>query len=233
MAAPENGLPVEASRLLRQIPLLACLDAQALTGVVAVTRLRPFQAKEVIVEQGEVGSSLYIVLEGQVKVVLRGSQGREVILSLLKPGDFFGEVALLDGGPRSGTVIGVEKGELLELVREDFLRLLDREPRIAARLYRELCGRLRRANELISDLALLDVCGRVGHVLVELAEKANRPHQGDVIITPRPKLAEIAGRAGTTEETVSRVLRRLHDMGAITLSRRALVIHGIAPFVAR
>jgi CRP-like cAMP-binding protein len=209
---------------VRQVPLLACLTADEAQGIAAALRHRRFAAREVIVERGEPGDSLYIVLSGRLNVVLTGSDGREVILSHVRAGDFFGEVALLDGGPRSGTVVGVEAGELLELGRDGFLRLLDREPRVAARLYRELCARLRHANEMIGDLALLDVYGRIAHVLVELAASAPRKDD-NILLVPRPKLAEIAGRASTTEETVSRVLRRLHDTGAISLSRRALVIH--------
>lgn len=214
----ENGL-------LRRVPLLSCLDEQDISDLAVVLHRRRFEPREVIVQRGELGNSLYLVLFGRLKVVLLGRDGREVILTLLKAGDFFGEIALLDGGPRSGTVIGVERGELLELTREGFLRLLDREPRIAARLYRELCARLRRANEMIGDLALLDVCGRVAHILLDLAGAAEGRRGEIAVITPRPKLAEIAGRASTSEETVSRVLHRLHEMGAITLSRRALIIH--------
>lgn len=210
--------------LLRQVPLLSSLDEHEIRELSPVIRSRRYGPRAVVVERGEPGDSLFIVASGRLKVVLIGADGREVILSNLKQGDFFGEVALLDGGPRSGTVIGVDEGELFEITRDGFLRLLGREPRIAARLYRELCGRLRHANSMIGDLALLDVYGRIAHVLIELSTSAARQN-GECILTPRPKLAEIAGRASTTEETVSRVLRRLHDAGAITLSRQAMVVH--------
>jgi CRP/FNR family transcriptional regulator, cyclic AMP receptor protein len=212
------------SGLLRQVPLLAKLDENDVRELALEVKMRRFAVRDVLVEHHEEGNSLFIVASGRLKVVLIGLDGKEVILSHLKAGDFFGEVALLDGGPRSSTVMGLEDGELLELSRESFLKLLGREPRIAARLYRELCGRLRHANSMIGDLALLDVYGRIAHVLIDLSAGATRQN-GDSILTPRPKLAEIAGRASTTEETVSRVLRRLHEAGAITLSRRALVVH--------
>lgn len=212
-------------QLVRRVPLLACLTDEDIEGLAGSLVPRHFSVHEVIVERGDSGRSLFVVASGRLHVVLSGADGREVILSRLGAGDFFGEMALLDGGPRSGTVIGVEAGELLELSREVFYRLLGHEPRIAARLFRELCGRLRQADEMIGDLALLDVCGRIARALVEIAGSAAE-RSGDILLSPRPRLAEIAGRANTTEETVSRVLRRLHESGAISLSRSAVVIHG-------
>jgi CRP/FNR family cyclic AMP-dependent transcriptional regulator len=160
-----------------------------------------------------------VVLKGEVKVVLVGEDGREVILSILRAGDFFGEMALIDDQPRSAHVIATEDANLLVLRREEFRQCLEAMPHVALGLLQALSRRLRRADDKIGGLVLLDVNGRVARVLLELADE----HDGERV--PR-KITHhmIAQMIGSSRETVSRTIRDLSDAGAIQVSRKDIII---------
>jgi CRP/FNR family transcriptional regulator, cyclic AMP receptor protein len=209
---PEAAVSVVET--LRRVPLFAQLAPDDLQRVAAVARDRPYPRNSVIVFEDDPGDALFVVAAGQVKVVLVGEDGREVILAVLGPGDFFGELALIDDEPRSAHVIAMDDARLLVLRRDDFQRALEAHPRIALGLLRALSRRLRRADDKIGALVLLDVYGRVARVLLELA--ADTP-SGDRIhgVTH----ATMAQMIGSSRETVSRTLGHLADRGLIVVSR--------------
>jgi CRP-like cAMP-binding protein len=159
------------------------------------------------------------VAKGQVKVVLIGDDGREVILSVLGEGEFFGEMALLDDEPRSAHVIAMEDSDLLVLRREDFESILAQSPQIGLALLRELTRRLRRADEKVGALVLLDVTGRVARLLLELSDDS-----GGDRITRRLTHHTIAQMVGSSRETVSRTMREFVSKGHIAVSRREILI---------
>jgi CRP/FNR family transcriptional regulator, cyclic AMP receptor protein len=169
--------------------------------------------------QGDRGDALYLLASGQVKVVLIGDDGREVILSVLGSGSFFGEMALLDDEPRSAHVVAMEESVLLQLRREDFQARLRSSPDVAIALLRELSHRLRRADDTIGSLALRDVNGRIAHLLLELAAE-----EGGDRITRRLTHATLAQMVGASRETVSRTLRALSNAGMIRMNRREIVL---------
>jgi CRP-like cAMP-binding protein len=189
-----------------------------LTRVLEVARERAYPKNSVILFEDDPGDALYVVKQGQVKVVLIGEDGREVILSVLGEGDFFGEMALIDDEPRSAHVIAMGDS-LLVLRREDFQGLLMQTPAIALAMLRELTRRLRRVDEKVGSLVLLDVNGRVARLLLDLAEEA-----GGERITRRLTHHTIAQMIGSSRETVSRTMRELVDKGYIEVSRRDIVI---------
>lgn len=204
---------------LRHVPLFANLTEEELGRVSDAARERSYPKNSVILFEDDPGDALYVVLRGRVKVVLIGEDGREVILSVLSDGDFFGEMSLIDDEPRSAHVIAMEDSNLLVLRREDFQQALQDHPRIALGLLRALSRRLRRADEKIGSLVLLDVLGRVARLLLELADE----HDG-VTITRRVTHHTIAQMIGSSRETVSRTMRDLADRGLIEVSRRSIVI---------
>jgi len=160
-----------------------------------------------------------------VKVVLYGESGREIILSLFRePGDFFGEMSLLDDQPRSATVIALERSTLLTLSRASFRAHLEAQPRTALEVLAELSRRLRRADEVIGNLALLDVYGRVARWLRDVAESDGEESAEGVVIRQRPTHQEIAGLIGTSRETVSRALSELARRGHIDMSGKRLLL---------
>ncbi len=205
--------------VLRQVPLFASLPEAEITAFAPLMRERRFPRGSVILMQGDRGDALYLIGSGQVKVVLIGDDGREVILSVLGPGAFFGEMALLDDEPRSAHVVAMEDSALLQLRREDFQARLRSSPDVGIALLRELSRRLRRADDTIGSLALRDVNGRIAHLLLELADE-----EGGDRITRRLTHATLGQMVGASRETVSRTLRALVKTGALRVSRREIAI---------
>lgn len=207
------------------MPLLATLDDEQLGRVVALCSEVRFDRDQIILQQNEPGDALYILLAGRVKVVLYGEDGREVILSVLRDGDFFGEMALIDGGPRSASVVAVEESRLIRIRRDAFLRLLREHPEMALNILQAMTRRLRLADGRIGSLALLDVYGRVARALRELAQQEGTRRGSDIVIEKRPTHQELAAMADTSRETVSRVLGDFSRSGLCSIEGRGLVLH--------
>jgi len=210
---------MSATDVLRRVPLFSDLSEAELARFAEVTREREYPKNSVILFEDDPGDALYIVSTGQVKVVLIGEDGREVILSVLGDGDFFGEMSLIDDEPRSAHVIAMKDSQLLVLRRDDFQARLEEQPKIALKLLRVLVQRLRRADEKIGGLVLLDVNGRVAQLLLDLAEES-----GSMKITRRLTHHTIAQMIGSSRETVSRAMRELVERGTIEVSRREITI---------
>ncbi len=208
-----------AVQILRRVPLFGGMDDSDLAQFAAVARERRYPKGAVIVFRDDPGDALYVVAEGQVKVVLVAEDGREVILSVLRDGDFFGEMSVLDDEPRSAHVIAMEDSRLLALRRDDFQTQIRSSPGVASALLKELSRRLRRADEQIGRLVLLDVNGRVASLLLTLAAE-----EGGDKITRRLTHHTIAQMIGASRETVSRTLRNLVEHNVIDVSRKEIVL---------
>jgi CRP-like cAMP-binding protein len=210
---------VSAAAVLEKVPLFGQLGPADLQRVLELARERAYPKNSVILFEDDPGDALYVVATGQVKVVLIGEDGREVILSVLGEGEFFGEMALIDDEPRSAHVIAMEDSTLVVLRREDFQNILMQVPAIALALLKELSRRLRRGDEKVGSLVLLDVNGRVAQLLLELADE-----EGGERITRRLTHHTIAQMIGSSRETVSRTMRDLVDKGLIHISRKDITI---------
>jgi CRP/FNR family cyclic AMP-dependent transcriptional regulator len=215
---PRNVPSSNADRL-RKVPMFAHLNDEEIARITRATRDKSYPKGSVILFEDDPGDALYVVLGGEVKVVLIGEDGREVILSILGAGDFFGEMSLLDDQPRSAHVIATEESSLLVLHRDDFQSCLQDSPRIALGLLRALSRRLRRADDKIGGLVLLDVNGRVARLLLDLADE----HDG-VHIPRKVTHHTIAQMIGSSRETVSRTMRDLAEGGLIAVDRKLIVI---------
>ena len=207
------------SETLRSIPLFSHLREEDVGRINHFARERSYPKNSVIVFEEDPGESLYVVKSGQVKVVLIGEDGREVILSTPSAGDFFGEMSLIDDQPRSAHVIAMEDSQLLVLRREDFHQCLTEMPGIAIGLLRAMCKRLRQADNKIGGLVLLDVPGRVARLLLEMADENDGVH-----ITKRITHHLIAQMIGSSRETVSRTMRTLVDQQLIEVSRAVITL---------
>ncbi len=213
-------MPLTPLEVLNTVPLFRNVAPEDLAGFAQLTRERTYPKGSVIVFEDDPGDALYLVASGQVKVVLIGEDGREVILSVMGSGSFFGEMALLDDRPRSAHVIAMEDSRLLLLRRDDFQNQLRQSPAVAVALLAELSRRLREADEKIGNLVLLDVNGRVAALLLRLAEE-----EGGEKITKRLTHHTIAQMIGSSRETVSRTMRALVDRNVISASRKEIVLH--------
>lgn len=207
------------TEVLRKVPLFSEIPPADYQRVVDVARERSYPKNSVILFEDDPGDALYVVGSGQVKVVLIGEDGREVILSVLGVGEFFGEMALIDDEPRSAHVIAMEDSMLVVLRREDFSPILASTPAIAIALLKELSRRLRRVDEKVGSLVLLDVNGRVARLLLELAEESGGSH-----VARRLTHHTIAQMIGSSRETVSRTMRELVEKGLIDVGRKDIAI---------
>ncbi len=211
--------------LLRNVSIFADLDPAAVAALERLAELRDFSPGAVVVSQEDRGDALFVLVSGKVKVVLYGDSGREIILSIFKsPGDFFGEMSLLDDEPRSATVIADRASRLLVLARREFQAHLEAQPRTALRVLREVSRRLRRADAVIGNLALLDVYGRLAGKLREMAATDGEETEGGVLVRQRPTQAEIAAMIGTSRETVSRALSEFSRRGWLAMSGKRLLL---------
>jgi len=208
-----------ATAVLQKVPLFSQLAPADLQRVLDLAREKAYPKNSVILFEDDPGDALFVVATGQVKVVLIGEDGREVILSVLGEGQFFGEMSLIDDEPRSAHVIAMEDSNLVVLRREDFESILLQTPLIAVALLKELTRRLRQADEKVGSLVLLDVHGRVARLMLEMADE-----EGGERITRRLTHHTIAQMIGSSRETVSRTMRDLVDKGHIAVSRKDIVI---------
>jgi CRP-like cAMP-binding protein len=204
---------------LATVPLFSGLDRSELEKFAEVTREKSYPKGSVILFEDDPGDSLFVVREGRVKVVLIGEDGREVILGVLGVGEYFGELSLIDDRPRSAHVIAMEDSNLLVLRREDFRKRVESSPSVAWGLLTELSRRLRRADDKIGGLVLLDVPGRIARLLLDLAEES-----GTSAIEKTLTHQTIAQMIGASRETVSRAMKDFQDAGWITVERRRIAI---------
>lgn len=204
---------------LATVPLFRGVGRDELAKFGELVRDRAYPRGSVILFQDDPGDSLYIVRSGRVKVVLIGEDGREVILGVLDQGSHFGELALIDDQPRSAHVIAMEDSQLLILRREDFRRRVDANPSVAWALLCELSRRLRKADDKIGGLVLLDVPGRIARLLLDLSEESGGPTI-DKILTHQT----IAQMIGASRETVSRSMKDFQQSGLIRVERRRIAV---------
>ena len=215
---------MDEKELLRTVPIFAELADEDISSLARLTTRRRYPKDTVVFFENEEGDSFFCIVAGRIKVTILGDDGREVILSVLGRGDFFGEMALLDNEPRSATAIAVEDTELLSLHRNDFQSVLSDNRSIMSALIKILTARLRRANHQISTLALLDVYGRVARVIVDTARDEGKRLKDGRIAFRRATHQEIANRIGTTRETVTRMLKDLERQGLIQVEGKELVV---------
>jgi CRP/FNR family cyclic AMP-dependent transcriptional regulator len=215
---------MDERELLRTVPIFSELREEDIASLGQLTTRRHYPKDGVVFFENETGDTLFMILSGRVKVTILGDDGKEIILSMLGPGDFFGEMSLLDDEPRSATAIAAQDTELLALARGDFQTVVHDHPGITWALIRTLSQRLRRANQQISTLALLDVYGRVASVIVDMAREEGRRLRDGRVALRRPTHQEIANRIGTTRETVTRMLKDLERQGLIHMEGRELMV---------
>jgi CRP/FNR family cyclic AMP-dependent transcriptional regulator len=190
---------------LRTVPLFSKLRDADFDALASLLQTRAFPRHRVILSGHEPCEAFYVVVSGQVKVMLIAEDGREVVLSLLGPGEFFGEMALMDDEPFESSVIAVEESQLLVLDRHAFRNCVRDMPGMALGLLRALCTRLGESDHRIGELMILDVTGRVAHLFLELAAR-----QDGVVIADAPTHQVMAQMIGSTRETVSRTINAMN-----------------------
>lgn len=210
---------------LREVGLLGALSDDQLRTLAAHFVLRRFPKNSIIITEGDDTNSLHLILKGRVKVFLNDDQGKEVILNVEGPGDYFGEVSLFDDGKRSASIMTLEDSSFAVLEKQEFLRCLAANPTLALEIIRGLTIRLRALSENVRSLALLDVYGRVAHVLLELARESD----GRRVIEQRLTHGELASRVGASTKMISRIMQDLKKGGYVRKEGGRLIIERALP----
>jgi CRP-like cAMP-binding protein len=209
------GANTTAKALLSEVPLFAELDDAERGELNARLRRRRYRKGEMIFLRGDLGRDLFLIESGSVKICLTTEDGKEMTLALLSPGEFFGELALLDGEPRSSDAVAMEPSTFLLLEQSDFLQFVDEHPRVAHRVMGVLSRRLRDNNQLVQDAAFFDIAARLARVILRLADSVGEPDGDAITIGRRLTQNELAGMIGTTRESVNKWLGEYERQGLI------------------
>ena len=220
----------EEINFLRNVPIFAELEEKDLLKVVKLGTSQKYKKGNIVVLEQDSGAALFVIITGKVKVVRMDEDGREVILSMFGPGEFFGEMSLLDGLARSASVVATMKSELFMIHRRDFLELLNEFPTVTISLLAELAMRLRKADMQIKSLSLKDAEGRVANVMLILADDVGIFRKGKVEIDELPLQQDIANMAGTSRETVSRMIHLFIEGGEVQIKGNKLIINDYEAF---
>jgi CRP/FNR family transcriptional regulator, cyclic AMP receptor protein len=207
--------------LIRRVPLFSSLTPAQAESIADAVVKRRYKRGECIVEQGKKSNSLAIVLTGRARVVTTDSRGREVILATMNPGDYVGEMSLIDNQPHSATVRCEVQTDALILGRAEFARCLPENSSMAYAVMKGLVQRLRHADRKIESLALMDVYGRVARALLEFAQPDK---DGQLVIKDRVSRQDVAKMIGASREMVSRVMKDLEDRGFIEVTETGATI---------
>lgn len=220
--ATATGVTVTA---LRTFSMFNGVPEESLRAIAQMAIRRHVVRNATIVRSGESTDFVYLILSGNLKVLFTDEEGREVILSMLGPGELFGEMGVLDENPRSATVVAVSPADLVIIGKTDFKRALQENFEVSLYIMRNLVARLRRADRKIESLALMDVYGRVARLLLDMAETVD----GKQVVTRKISKQDIARMIGASREMVSRVMKDLQTQGLIEEGNGRIVLHdGIA-----
>lgn len=204
----------DSNTIMKYVPIFYELNDEFLKKIEQMGIIRNYKKDMTILSRSYAGTGLYIITKGQVKVVENDSDGGEIILEILGEHDYFGEMSLIDNKNPSADVVAMEDTELFFLGREDFVNLLKENPNIGIALLEEMTRRLRMSGNKIKSLSIADAEGKIASALLQIAENTGTIHQGAVQVN-LPYQHDIANLAGTSRETVSRVLHALEKKGLI------------------
>ncbi|MFX4273989.1 Crp/Fnr family transcriptional regulator [Propionibacteriaceae bacterium Y1685] len=211
--------------VLRQAPLFKRLETEAAASLAAAMTTIHLDRGEVLFHEGDTGDQLYVVVSGKIKLGRSGSAGRENLLAVLGPGQMFGELSLFDPGPRSTTASAVTPADLKSVQHDELIEWLTGRPEVARGLLGQLAGRLRHANDVVSDLVFSDVPGRVAKALLDLASRFGEPAPtGGLNVHHDLTQEELAQLVGASRETVNKTLADFAARGWIRLEPRSVTI---------
>jgi CRP/FNR family cyclic AMP-dependent transcriptional regulator len=216
---------MEVGGMLKKIPLFSTLDDNGMNYLKDVAIKRSFPKNTILFSRGDESDALYLLYKGSAKAIINDETGKEIVLSTVGPGEYFGEISFLDGEARSATVVTREPVQVLIVYKNDFKKILFSNPDIVFRLLKELLNKLRRSTEQIESLAFMDVYKRIANLLLQLAE----PQDAKWVIEEKLTHQEISNRVGSSREMVSRIMKQLQTGGYISTDRKKIIIHKKLP----
>jgi CRP/FNR family transcriptional regulator, cyclic AMP receptor protein len=206
--------------MLRSVPLFAHLDDNMLSRLEAIAVKRTYPRNTILISKGDATDHLFVILSGKLKVTIADDSGKEIIISLLGAGDYFGEIAVIDGESRTATIATTEASEVLTIARDEFHRVLKSSPELMFDLLIILARKVRIATEKLESLAFDDVYGRLVKLLTQLA----KPRDNRWIVEERLTHQDIADMIGSSREMVSRIMKALAMGGYISTDKKRITI---------
>ncbi len=218
----------ERESFLRNVPLFRSLDPKDSTRLAETTRIVELKKGRVLFRKGQEGESLFVIYRGRIKIVLPSRLGDEMILSVFSEGDFFGEMAVLDGMPRSADAVAMEDSELIVLDRTAFMQFLKNNDTALDAILCSLSTRLRKTDDLLEDTCFLNISARFAKRLVDLAENYGRRRGDSILIDLDVTQSDLARMVGATRESINKELRVLREKGLVSTIGSKVTIFNLA-----
>ena len=221
---------MKPNQILKEVILFQSLSDEDLEGLLSKLKRRSLKKGEALFRKGDEGNTLYIVREGSIKIVLPSEMGDEVTPAILTAGDFFGEMALLDGLPRSADAVALEASELLALKRDDFLDFLTNNEKAIRAVFYAVSQRLRKTDDLLEDACFLNISTRLARRLLDLATTYGSEGEGEgegddaIQIDMQLTQKDLASMVGATRESINKELRLLREKGIVDTSGNSIQI---------
>jgi CRP-like cAMP-binding protein len=212
----------EATSLLASTRLFGGLDAAALSSLAERAVERSYKKGQLLVYEGDPGDSVFVVSSGLIKVMVTSEEGEEMVLVTLRPSDTFGELSLVDGGPRSASAEALEQSAVLVITRPVLLELLKEHPSVTEALLRSLGGLVRRLTEQAADLVFLDIHGRMAKLLLNMAQRRDTGAEADVVLDLNLTQADLAAMVGGSRQSVNQTLRSFESRGYLKIEGRTI-----------
>jgi CRP/FNR family cyclic AMP-dependent transcriptional regulator len=206
--------------MLEDIPIFSDLPPDDLQAIAGHARAKTIPKNTIVITEGDESNSLYVIMSGKVKVYLSADDGKEVILNIQGPGEYFGELAVMDAGPRSASIMTLERSQFSIISKDDFQEFLSRNPSIALRLMQAMARRIRALSETVRNLALHDVYERVSILLRTMATD----HRGELRIDQKLTYQDIANLVGASREMVGRIMRELIAADYIAVDDKKFIL---------
>ena len=207
----------DVRRALARNAIFGALPAQDLQHLIAYGVTARFGSRQTIFHRGDPGDGMMVVLAGRVKISNCSADGKEAVLNFIDPGQVFGEIALLDGKPRTADATSMEATELFVLRRRELLPFLESRPEVAIRLIEVLCGKLRHTTLMVEDVMVLNLGPRIARALLRLAEEHGRRHGNAIRLDMRLRQRELGGYVGLSREITNRQLKAWREEGLIAV----------------
>ena len=210
--------------VVRRAPLFTALDEAAAVSLRASMDSVKIAKGSILFKEGDDGEHLYVIIDGKLKLGTSSGDGRENLLSILGPGEMFGELSLFDPGPRTSTATAVTDAKLLSLSHEKVIPWLKQNPEVSLQLLTRLSQRLRRTNEAVGDLVFSDVPGRVAKALIDLGDRFGKTTPEGLLVNHDLTQEELAQLVGASRETVNKALADFAGRGWLKLDGRSVLI---------
>lgn len=218
------GQPSGTEKNLSRLPLFEGLEPARLASLSKMMGSETHQRGDIVFNQGDYGNALYVIQAGSIRISQVSEDGHELILIVLRSGDFFGEMSLLDGESRSATAIAGENSTLLKLNRSDFTRFLGQNPTAAVEMLRVLSLRLRRMDDVLQEAVFHSATVRIARRLLELLSIYGQEVEGGQLLDVRLTQSELSEMVGTSRVTVNKELSEMESAGIIKRVRRQILV---------